>query len=82
MSTTYKTGDHVDFLYSTKADPKKGKPARTLRVVGVVVPASNNVKNPNIITVQPFDPTTVDGKPFISCDVNRINIPNWEVVEV
>lgn len=82
MSNVYQAGDSVDFLYTTKADPKKGKPARTVRVVGVVVPPSKNVKNPNVITVQPFDPATVDGKPFISCDVTRINMPNWEVVEV
>jgi hypothetical protein len=78
MSHTYQPGDSVDFLYTTKADPKKDKPARTVRVVGVVKPASGNTRNPNIVCVEPG----VDGKPFISCDVSRINMPNWEVVEV
>jgi hypothetical protein len=68
----FNVADNVSFLYTTEV--KAGKPARTVQVIGTVVPNSPNVKNPKIITVKLDDPTTNDNRPYMSCNIDRINM--------
>jgi hypothetical protein len=69
VTKLYAIGERVDFVYTTEEKP--GKPSKNIHVVGEVVKPSGNVKpDTGVITVKLDEPR--DGRPFISCKVNRI----------